>query len=145
MKQIRLLFIVLGYSASVHSQSIKGILADLVDNKPLAGATLTLTPVKDSSQEKKAVSDPTGVFAFQGLLLDSFFLKVSFIGYEEYKQIVSINDSIRDIDLKTIFVPKSTVQLGGVTVTAKAAPVIQKRRYDAVQCRSIQSKPGCNN
>ncbi len=51
---------------------------------------------------------------------------MSFIGYEEYKQIVSINDSIRDIDLRTIFVPKSTVQLGGVTVIAKAAPVIQK-------------------
>ncbi|MFC0774323.1 outer membrane beta-barrel protein [Terrimonas alba] len=126
MKQIRLLLIVLGFSASAHSQSIKGKLLDLVDNKPLAGATLTLTPVKDSSQVKKAVSDPTGVFAFQGLSLDSFFLNVSFIGYEEYKQIVSINDSIRDMDLKTIFVPKSTVQLGGVTVTAKAAPVIQK-------------------
>ncbi|WP_276502447.1 outer membrane beta-barrel protein [Terrimonas pollutisoli] len=126
MKQIRLLFIVLGFSASAHSQSIKGKLLDLVDNKPLAGATLTLTPVKGSSQVKKAVSDPTGVFAFQGLSLDSFFLNVSFIGYEEYKQIVAINDSIRDIDLKTIFVPKSTVQLGGVTVTAKAAPVIQK-------------------
>ena len=126
MKQIRLLFIVLGLSASAHSQSIKGKLLDLVDNKPLAGATLTLTPVKDSSRVQKTVSSSTGVFAFQGLSLDSFFLKVSFIGYEEYKQIVSINDSIRDIDLRTIFVPKSTVQLGGVTVIAKAAPVIQK-------------------
>lgn len=126
MKQIRLLFIVLGLSASAHSQSIKGKLLDLVDNKPLAGATLTLTPVKDSSGVQKTVSSSTGVFAFQGLSLDSFFLKVSFIGYEEYKQIVSINDSIRDIDLRTIFVPKSTVQLGGVTVIAKAAPVIQK-------------------
>ena len=126
MKQIRLFFIVLGLSASAHSQSIKGKLLDLVDNKPLAGATLTLTPVKDSSGVQKTVSSSTGVFAFQGLSLDSFFLKVSFIGYEEYKQIVSINDSIRDIDLRTIFVPKSTVQLGGVTVIAKAAPVIQK-------------------
>lgn len=126
MKQIRLLLVILGFSASAHSQSIKGKLVDLVDNKPLAGATLTLSPVKDSSQVHKIVADPTGVFAFKGLSLDSFFLNVSFIGYEEYKQIVYINDSIRDIDLKTIFVPKSTVQLGGVTVTAKAAPVIQK-------------------
>ena len=58
--------------------------------------------------------------------MDSFFLKVSFIGYEEYKQIVAINDSLRNIDLKTVFVPKTTVQLGGVTVVSKAAPVIQK-------------------
>ncbi len=126
MRKIRLLFLVLFVSVIANAQSIKGKLADPSDNKPLVGATLTLTSVKDSLSINKAVSDNKGAFQFQGIPLDSFFLQVSFIGYEEYKQIVTINDSLRNLDLKTLFVPKSTVQLGGVTVVSKAAPVIQK-------------------
>ncbi len=126
MKQIRLLLIVLGLSATTHSQSIKGKLTDPSDNKPLVGATLTLTAVKDTMSVKKAVSDRSGSFRFQGLALESYLFQVSSIGYEEYKQLITINDSVRDIDLKTLFVPKTSVQLGGVTVVSKAAPVIQK-------------------
>ena len=116
----------LGLSSTAHSQSIKGKLTDPSDNKPLAGATLTLSPVKDSAAIQKTVSDKNGAFQFQALSPDSFILRVSFIGFEEYKQVIAINDSVGDIDLKTLFVPKTTVQLGGVTVVAKAAPVIQK-------------------
>ncbi|HKO81781.1 MAG TPA: outer membrane beta-barrel protein [Chitinophagaceae bacterium] len=126
MRKIQLLFLVLFISGIINAQSIKGKLADPTDNKPLMGATLTLTSVKDSLSINKTVSDNKGAFQFQGLSFDSFFLKVSFIGYEEYKQIVAITDSLRDVDLKTVFVPKTTVQLGGVTVVSKAAPVIQK-------------------
>jgi hypothetical protein len=126
MRKFRLLLLVLFVATVSNAQSIKGKLADPADNKPLAGATLTLTSVKDSLSINKAVSDDKGAFQFQGIPLDSFFLQVSFIGYEDYKQIVAINDSLRNLDLKTVFVPKSTVQLGGVTVVSKAAPVIQK-------------------
>ena len=126
MRKIQLSFLVLFISGIINAQSIKGKLADPTDNKPLMGATLTLTSVKDSLSINKTVSDNKGAFQFQGLSFDSFFLKVSFIGYEEYKQIVAITDSLRDVDLKTVFVPKTTVQLGGVTVVSKAAPVIQK-------------------
>lgn len=126
MRKIQLLFLVLLISGIINAQSIKGKLADPADNKPLVGATLTLTSVKDSLSINKAVSDNKGTFLFQGISFDSFFLKISFIGYEEYKQIVMINDSLPNADLKTVFVPKTTVQLGGVTVVSKAAPVIQK-------------------
>lgn len=126
MRKIRLLFLSLFVSVIANAQSIKGKLADPSDNKPLIGATLILTSVKDSLSINKAVSDDKGDFQFQGIPLDSFFLQISFIGYEGYKQIVAINDSLRNLDLKTLFVPKSTVQLGGVTVVSKAAPVIQK-------------------
>ena len=41
---------------AVHSQSIKGKLVDLVDSKPLAGATLTLVSLKDSTQIRRMVA-----------------------------------------------------------------------------------------
>ena len=138
MKHFRLFLGFLIVSVTAHSQSIKGKLADPADNKPLAGATLTLSSVKDSTSFRNTISDSTGVFKFEGLSSDSFFLKVSSIGYDEYKQIVAINDSIPDLDLKTLFVPKTTVQLGGVTIISKTPPVQQKG--DTTQFNASQYK-----
>jgi hypothetical protein len=138
MKQFRLFLISLALSVAAHSQSIKGKLSDPADNKPLAGATLTLTSVKDSASFRNSVADSAGVFKFEGLSIDSYFLKISFIGYDEYRQIVTISDSIPDLDLKTLFVPKTTVQLSGVTVISKTPPVQQKG--DTTQFNASQFK-----
>jgi uncharacterized membrane protein YgcG len=127
-----------GCTVSVHSQSIKGKLLDLVDNKPLAGASLTLTSLKDSTQIKYGLADSTGSFVFQDLPIDSFFFKVSFTGYEPYRQIVATNDSTPVVDLATLFIPKSTVQLNDVTVTARTPPTQQKG--DTIQYNASQFK-----
>lgn len=125
-------------SGLVHSQSVKGKLTDAADQKPLAGATLSLTDVKDSASVKNTVSDKDGAFRFTGLATGSYYLSVSFIGYEEFKQVVPVSDSIPDVDLKTLSIPKASVQLGGVVVVAKAAPVIQKG--DTTQFSASQFK-----
>lgn len=133
-----LLIIMLGVAMTAHSQSIKGKLLDLVDNRPLAGATLTISSLKDSTQQRNSVADSSGVFRFDNLPVDSFFLKVSFIDYEPYRQIVSTNDSIPVIDLGTLFIPKSTKEITGVTVTANAPPTQQKG--DTIQYNANQFK-----
>lgn len=139
MKHFRLLFSVLLVSAlSAHSQSIKGKLVDLIDSKPLQGATLTLTSLKDSANSYNAISDSTGVFYFQNLPIDSFFIKVSYSGYAQYRQIVATSDSIPQIDLGTLFIPKSTTELGGVTVVSKIPPAQQKG--DTLQLNASQFK-----
>ncbi|RYZ75872.1 MAG: hypothetical protein EOP04_32775, partial [Proteobacteria bacterium] len=139
MKHLRLLFSVFLVSAlSAHSQSIKGKLVDLVDSKPLQGATLTLSSLKDSANTYNAISDSTGVFRFQGLPIDSFFIKVSYSGYAQYKQIVATNDSTPVIELGTLFIPKSTTELGGVTVVSKVPPAQQKG--DTLQLNASQFK-----
>jgi hypothetical protein len=139
MKYFLLLALVIaGCTVSVHSQSIKGKLLDLVDNKPLAGASLTLTSLKDSTQIKYGLADSTGSFVFQDLPIDSFFFKVSFTGYEPYRQIVATNDSTPVVNLATLFIPKSTVQLNDVTVTARTPPTQQKG--DTIQYNASQFK-----
>jgi hypothetical protein len=125
MKILSVVFLVF-LSQTAMTQSITGKLMDPADNRPLAGATVTLTLVKDSLSGRSTVSDNKGAFQFQGVSKDSFYLEVSFIGYEVYKQVVAVSDSIPAVDLRTVYVPKTTVQLGGVTVVSKAAPVIQK-------------------
>lgn len=138
MKRILLVLVILSSAVVVHSQSIKGKLADPSNNRPLTGATVSLTRVKDSIATQNTITDSLGIFEFGGLALDSFFLKVSSIGFEEYRQIVSLSDSVPVLDLQTIFVPKSTVQLGTVTITAKTPPAQQKG--DTIQFNASQFK-----
>ena len=138
MKTILLSFTVLILNVVAHSQSIKGKLADPADNKPLVGATVSLAPVKDSNATRTGTSDSLGVFKFTELPIDTFLLKVSYVGYDEFRQIVSISDSFPDQDLRTVYVPKTTVQLSGITVTSKTPPVQQKG--DTIQFNASQFK-----
>lgn len=139
MKPILLFtFALLGSVLAVHSQSIKGKLVDLVDSRPLAGATLTLSSLKDSTVARSGVSDSTGSFQFSDLPIDSFYFSLSYIGYEPFRQIVSTNDSTPIIDLGTLFIPKSTKELAGVTVAGKTPPAQQKG--DTIQYNASQFK-----
>src|SRR6185436_10524450 len=92
------------FSGVVQAQVIKGRLVDAVDNKPLAGATLKLKGLKDSTLIFNRVSDSKGAFQFDNIPKDSFFLTISSVGYEEFKQIVGVKDSL--IDLGALAIPK---------------------------------------
>lgn len=138
MKQIILVLVISCLALTVHSQSIRGKLLDLVDNKPLAGATLTLTSLKDSSNFYNSVADSGGIFRFQNLSRDSFMLRVSFIGYEQYQQIAALSDSIPALDLGTLFIPKTSKELSGVTVVSKTPPAQMKG--DTLQLNASQFK-----
>ena len=78
MRKFQLLFFVLFGSGIINAQSIKGKLADPSDNKPLIGATLTLTSIKDSLSINKAVSDSKGDFLFQGHFFGFIFSESKF-------------------------------------------------------------------
>src|SRR5260370_1465704 len=137
MRRIKLLIATLIIiSTGLNAQSVKGRLLDLIDNKPLPGATLSLTSLKDSSQKFNAISDNKGNFEFKNLYAGSFTLNVSFIGYPDFKQIIAVKDSIAD--LGTLFIPKSVKQLGEVTVIAKTPPAEQKG--DTIQYNASQFK-----
>ena len=107
-------------STRANAQSVQGRLLDLNENKPLRGATLSLTSLKDSSQRFNSISDSTGRFQFGALYRDSFILNVSFIGYEDFKQLVAVGGSA--VNLGTLFIPRSIKQLGEVTVVSKTPP-----------------------
>lgn len=131
-------------SGFTYSQSVKGKLADATDQKPLAGATLSISDIKDSLSIKNTVSDKDGAFRFSGLSKGVYYLSVSFIGYEDFRQVVLISDSVPDVDLKTLAIPKGALQLGGVTVLAKAAPVIQKGDTTQFSASQFKVNPDAN-
>ncbi|MBL7738356.1 MAG: outer membrane beta-barrel protein [Chitinophagaceae bacterium] len=139
MKYLPLLFLFTVSTAIItNAQTVKGKLADLVDNKPLAGATLQLKGVKDSTIIYNTVADSQGQFQFDNVTRGSFAMRVSFIGYENYRQILTLTDSLPSADLGTVLVPKTTKEMSGVTVVSKTPPTQQKG--DTTQFNASQYK-----
>src|SRR2546423_1264866 len=127
-----LILLVLGANA----QNVKGKLLDLTENKPLSGASISMTALKDSTKNFSTLSDNNGSFEFKNISADTFTLTVSFIGYEDFKQLVTVKDST--VDLGTLFIPKKIKQLGEVTVVTKNPPTQQKG--DTIQYNASQFK-----
>ena len=119
-----LVAILLLFSIGINAQSLKGRLLDPSNNRPLRRASVNLTSLKDSTQKFNIISDSSGRFEFKNLYTDSFALRISFVGYADFTQIVGINNGT--LDLGTLFIPKSIKQLGEVVVVSKVPPVQQK-------------------
>ena len=94
------------FSIGMNAQGLKGRLIDLNNGRPLRRASVNLTGLKDSIQKFNTISDSTGRFEFKNLYPDSFVLKVSFVGYDEFEQIVGINNNA--VDLGTLSIPKES-------------------------------------
>src|SRR5689334_9268319 len=88
-----LLFLLLFFSARISAQSLTGRLVDFNSNRPLRRASVNLTNLKDSTQKFNTISDSSGRFQFKNLYPDSFVLKISFVGYDDFKQIIAIYNS----------------------------------------------------
>lgn len=139
MKRFRLaLLFVLGLALQAHSQTLKGKLADLVDNKPLRGATVLLSSLKNKDFQREGISDSTGAFQFSNLPVDSFYLVVTFVTYDQFRQIVSTSDSTPVVNLGTLFIPKKVTENIGVVVVSKTPPAQQKG--DTIQYNASQFK-----
>jgi uncharacterized membrane protein YgcG len=145
MKKTGLIVLVLlGLATAAHSQTLKGKVVDYVDSKPLNGATLTLTSVRDTMQKFNSLADAKGDFQFTGLPKDSFFLKLGFVGYDEFKQMVVVSATNPVTDLGTLSIPKKVTEIGGVTVTGKVAPVQQKGDTSQYNASQFKVNPDAN-
>ena len=61
-------------------------------NEPIAFANVILLNAEDStSVYKGTISEDNGEFLFEEIASNDYLLKVSFVGYEEYLQQISVN------------------------------------------------------
>ena len=114
--------------------SIKGTITDVADNKPVQGATVSLLLQADSSIVKTGLTGAFGGFIFDNLATDSFIVKISTIGYQEYLSFITLRNNEKD--LGAVKLSKQGKDLAVVTIVAKAPPVLQKgdtSQYSASQ------------
>ncbi|MFM6926656.1 MAG: carboxypeptidase-like regulatory domain-containing protein, partial [Ferruginibacter sp.] len=122
-----LLVLVLSLAAVVAKSqdiSLKGKIADKTDKSAIAGATVKLVSLRDSSQVKLVVTDKNGNFVFNNLNASGYRLFISFTGYEKVEQRVNLQAS--NITPLSFSLAKVATDLKDVTVVAKAAPARQK-------------------
>ena len=127
MRRIILTAITISFLGTVsfgQTGSIKGIITDDADNKPISGATVSLLLQADSSVVKTMLADNAGGFVLDNLAADSFIVKVSTIGYQEYLSFITLRNNERNLGAMKLI--KQGNDLDVVTVVAKAPPVVQK-------------------
>ncbi len=106
------------------NSGLSGKLIDRTENKPVAGATVSLLRQADSTEVSKTVSTAEGNFAFTGLTPDSLILQVTSVNLQEYISFVTLRDTSRI--LAPIMMERQNKDLAGVTIISRSPPVIVK-------------------
>lgn len=113
-----------GTISFAQTAGIKGTIRDNADSSLITGATVELLLQSDSSLVKSVLADNTARFTISELAADSFIVKVTSIGYQEYISFITLKDAVRDLGVLKL--NKQGKDLSVVTIIAKASPVIQK-------------------
>ncbi|MBC8033420.1 MAG: outer membrane beta-barrel protein [Chitinophagaceae bacterium] len=109
---------------TAQTYSVRGILSDEAENRPVSSATVRLVAQNDSTLLYNTVSDNQGSFSFNNLSARIYILYISSVGYDSSRQTVVIASSSRDLGKIALYSAAKT--LAGVTVVGAAPPVRQK-------------------
>ncbi|NOW95623.1 outer membrane beta-barrel protein [Mucilaginibacter sp. SG564] len=112
--------------------------------KPLDGATVILLTAKDSVVSATKLANPDGSFAFQNLKDNSYIIKVTYIGYKNYKSGVVLISGQRPVNLPPFILSSVGKKLDEVNVTAKKSFVQQKIDRTVVNVGALISNTGAN-
>jgi ferric enterobactin receptor len=114
---------------------ISGVVVDSISGEALEFATLVLLQTNDGQQLNGGITEPDGSFKITDVKNGTYDLDISFIGYES-RLIKGVKTTLEkpDLDLGTIYLAPSGLQLDEVTVTEEVALVenrIDKLVYNA--------------
>lgn len=117
------MFICINYS---HASSIYGLVKDSSD-KAVEVATVSLFKVADSTLVKAELTDVDGKFSFVEIPAGEYFIKVSFLGYSDFKSnSFSVISSDNQINIPEILLQNGGINLAELTVVAQK-PFIERR------------------
>lgn len=122
MKQLFLLLTFLFISPLTYGQNYYGLSGNLTDESgtELIGATVLLLNSLDSTMEEYALTNEKGFFKITAPKSSNYVLKVSYVGYEAYEQVLDLNEKI---DLGTIVLKEKKALLESVEVVAERIPI----------------------
>ena len=125
MKRAGVLSIVLLMYLVNNAQSVKGVLVDPVEGGKVSGATVELRSAADTTKTSSTFSDAAGNFIFNGVAVGQYLLRASSVGFEFLQRPVTVTDSVPNLDLGEVYLPKKTVTLEGVVVVSSPPATVQ--------------------
>ncbi len=126
MKSLRfsLLLILFSLVSFGQNYSVSGTVLD-VTNLPIEFANVIILSEDESTILKGTSTDDKGDFNISNLSSNTYIIKVSYIGYSDYKQKIVLTGNL---DLKTIQLQEDAQSLGEINITVKRPTV--KREAD---------------
>lgn len=150
MRFIQLLFIAIFTlllfnfaEAQTTGGKISGLVLDDA-KKPLDGATVILLVAKDSAVVSSKLANPDGSFAFQNLKDDTYLIRVTYIGYKNYRSGDVVVSQQKAVNLPAITLSSTGKALSGVAVTAQRSYVQQKVDRTVINVGALASNTGAN-
>tara|TARA_Y100001972_G_scaffold127745_1_gene185622 strand:+ start:4032 stop:6755 length:2724 start_codon:yes stop_codon:yes gene_type:complete len=103
--------------------NLTGIIQSAEDGETIPGATIAVINPSDSSLAGGSVTDFNGYFQVTGLPKGTFYVQISFIGFQPLIDTIKLE---KDFDMGTLEIREKTQVLGAVEVVAKPTATMQK-------------------
>lgn len=122
--------------------SISGTIQDTKTSEAIAYGTVAVINVKDSSIAGGAVSDEKGNFKIESFPFGNYFLKFSFIGYQNFKtENFSLNTNQPEKNFGLIKLKPSVTSLKTITVVGKETRVEQNGDTIGYSAKAYKTHP----
>src|SRR6476661_2370470 len=107
--------------------SVKGALIDAKTKAPVEYAAIAVRSLTDSLVVSSALSNSKGLFTVNNVPAGNYRLTISFIGYQTIRKPISITPENRELDLGTLSLDASGINLNEVLVKGEKDPVKVKQ------------------
>ncbi|PIQ48082.1 MAG: TonB-dependent receptor [Cytophagales bacterium CG12_big_fil_rev_8_21_14_0_65_40_12] len=138
---ISLLLLAVAHFAQAQFWVLKGTVLDSADKVPMMAATVVISNPIDSTYKAK-VTDQLGQFRITGIQDGRYELKISFVGFLDFKKTIVINGATQD--LGEILMRADIKQLEGVTVEGLVERVTQKGDTTIMNAEAYKVNPDAN-
>jgi hypothetical protein len=129
----------LNNSGAKISGSVRGTVEDTVLRQDLSQATVSITPLADSSEIRFSITDRKGSFLIKYLNAGTYRLLISFEGFAPVRKFFTISTANPDIDFHTLYMQNTTDLLEEVVIHTPPVTI----RHDTVEYNagSFATKP----
>lgn len=124
----KLILFLLISCAGVYAQNLtlKGEVINALDKKSLAGATIQLKHLPDSTEAGGTFTDSKGRFTLSNLKRNNkYMILISFLSYETWQKTIEAEN--KPIDLGKIELIPTSLQTSEIQIVGKVQPVVQKQ------------------
>ena len=145
MKSLQLILVCLCFMGEINAQKINvtGEVKDTL-NEPLIGATVMLLNAKDSVLAKFGITNGKGAFKLDRISPDDYILQITYLGYANLSQPVSIANDLEKLNLGAFQLQPESALLEQVEVKADFVPIRMKSDTVEYNAAAFQTKPNAD-
>lgn len=129
--------LMLATSAVAQTYSVQGRVVAEADQSPLVGAKITLSRLPDSVRSG-AITNASGAFVIQNLVVGKYVLRVSYIGYRDYVWRFELKESV---NLGVIAMKESGLVSDEIVVEERLPTAVQQGDTVQFNAKAFKTNP----